>query len=121
MAADGLDQLADGLRKQANQDGQPWDKLIVSKDGRALRILNATHGDAVGASFEGYFEPYVEEAWTRFANHPKVRINTQAAAGYLHAVADGDELRVGDEVFTKPSTADIFGCNSGPFTTGPTA
>ncbi|KAI1422884.1 hypothetical protein F5Y12DRAFT_760503 [Xylaria sp. FL1777] len=118
-AADGLDQLADALRKQAAKDGRPWDKLVVSRDDKPLRILNATHGDAVGASFEGYFEPYVEEVWARFTQHPRVRVNTQAAAGILHAKVKADKLHVGDEVFAKPSTADILGCNSGPFTTGP--
>ncbi|KAI1175064.1 hypothetical protein F4777DRAFT_345870 [Nemania sp. FL0916] len=116
MAADGLDRLADALRQQAGKDSRPWDKLIVSKDGRALRILNATHGDAVGASFAGYFEPYVDEVWAR---DPALKINTQAGPGCLDAKVEGDKLRVGDEVFTKPSTADILGCNSGPFTTGP--
>ncbi|RYC55524.1 hypothetical protein CHU98_g10679 [Xylaria longipes] len=118
-AADGLDQLADALREQARKDGWPWDKLIVSKDDKALRILNATHGNAVGASFEGYFEPYVEEVWTRLQHHPNFKINTQAAAGSLQGKVEKDELRIGHEAFGKPSTGDIFGCNSGPFTTGP--
>ncbi|KAF2968159.1 hypothetical protein GQX73_g5420 [Xylaria multiplex] len=119
MAADGLDHLADALREQAGKDGWPWDKLVVSKDGKALRILNATHGGAVGASFEGYFEPYVEEVWARFTHHPELRVNTQAGPGTLHAKVIEDGMEVGDEVFSKPSTADILGCNSGPFATGP--
>ncbi|KAI0972708.1 hypothetical protein F4678DRAFT_49726 [Xylaria arbuscula] len=120
-ATDSLDRLADALRKQAGKDGRPWDKLVVSKDDRPLRVLNATHGDAVGASFEGYFEPYVEEVWTRFAQHPRLRVNTQAAPGTLEGKVADEKLYVGDEVFERPSTADILGCNSGPFTTGPSA
>ncbi|KAI1130262.1 hypothetical protein F5Y10DRAFT_236173 [Nemania abortiva] len=119
MAADGLDRLADALREQARKDGRPWDKLVVERDGKALRVLNATHGGAVGASFDGYFEPYVEEVWAQFARDAKLKINTQAAAGVLPAKVEGNEMRVGDEVFAKPNTADILGCNSGPFTTGP--
>ncbi len=118
-AADGLDRLAEALRKQAGKDGWPWDKLVVSKDDKPLRILNATHGDAVGADFRGYFEPYVEEVWARFTHHPHLRVNTQAAPGTLHAKVTEDKLQVGDEMFSKPNTADILGCNSGPFTTGP--
>jgi len=118
MPADGLRRLAASLRQQAKKDGMPWDKLIVMKDGKALRILNATHGAAVNASFDGYFEPYVEEVWARLARHPKVQFNTQAAAGCLQGKVKEDELRIGDEVFTKPTTADILGCNTGPFTTG---
>ncbi|KAI0428555.1 hypothetical protein F5Y09DRAFT_312706 [Xylaria sp. FL1042] len=118
-AADGLDRLAEALRKQAGKDSRPWDKLIVSKDDKPLRVLNATHGNAAGASFDGYFEPYVEEVWERLTQHPGLRVNTQAAPGILHAKVIEDKLHVGDEVFDKPSTADILGCNSGPFTTGP--
>lgn len=119
MAADGLDQLASALREQAELDGWPWDKLIVWKDDKPLRILNATHGYAAGASFNGYFEPYVEKVWERLRSPPRLRFNTQAAAGLLHARVKNDELRIGDELFDKPTTADILGCNSGPFTTGP--
>lgn len=120
-AADGLDQMAEALRKQAEKDGRPWDKLIVSKDNKPLRILNATHGNAVGASFDGYYEPYVDEVWERLTRHPKLRVNTQAAPGTLHAKVKEDKLHVGDEQFDRPNTADILGCNSGPFTTGPSA
>ncbi|KAI1824488.1 hypothetical protein F4861DRAFT_505884 [Xylaria intraflava] len=119
MAADGLDQLAGKLRLQAQKDGWPWDKLVASYNGKPLRILNATHGAGVGAMFAGYFEPYVEEVWARLRNDPQLLINTQAAAGILPASVKTDKLLVGDEIFAKPSTADIFGCNSGPFTTGP--
>jgi hypothetical protein len=121
MAADGLRRMAQGLQEQAKKDGMPWDKLVVWKDDRPLRILNATHGDAVGASFAGYFEPYVDEVWERFAQPPKFQINTQAAAGTLHGKVKGSELHIGEERFDKPTTADILGCNSGPFTTGPSA
>ncbi|KAI0147635.1 hypothetical protein GGR57DRAFT_476205 [Xylariaceae sp. FL1272] len=120
MAANGLDHLADGLRKQAQKDGMPWDKLVVMRDGHAIRILNCTHGDAVGASFAGYFEPYVEQVWEKYFHSSGLRINTQAGPGWLNGmVRQNGQLVIGEEAFDKPSTADILGCNSGPFTTGP--
>lgn len=120
MAANGIDQLCDGLRQQAQKDGRPWDKLIVQRQGQpVLRVLNPTHGDAVGASFSGYFEPYVEQVWQRHSKSP-MRINTQAAAGIVAGTVNSkNELVFGNEPFQKPNSADIFGCNSGPFTTGP--
>ncbi|KAI1495826.1 glycoside hydrolase family 64 protein [Biscogniauxia marginata] len=124
MAADSLGRLADGLRRQAGKDSRPWDKLIVERNGQVLRILNATHGNAVRASFDGYYEPYVEEVWrywlARQEQGQTIKINTQAGPGVLSGkfTSDGG-LQVGDEKFGKPSTADILGCNSGPFTTGP--
>ncbi|KAI2633149.1 glycoside hydrolase family 64 protein [Hypomontagnella submonticulosa] len=123
IAPDGVDRIAAGLREQADRDGWPWDKLVVERDGRVLRVLNATHGDAVGASFEGYYEPYVDEVWAHFHEKQKqggiLKINTQTVPGVVDAEFTGaDEVRIGEEVFAKPTTADVFGCNSGPFTTG---
>ncbi|KAI1338649.1 glycoside hydrolase family 64 protein [Xylariaceae sp. FL0016] len=126
MAADGLDRMAESLRQQAGKDGRPWDKLVVERDGKVLRVLNATHGNAVGASFDGYYEPYVDDVWKHFsekqARGEPIKINTQAAPGVLCGeFTDKGEVKIGDEKFGKPSTADILGCNSGPFTTGPSA
>lgn len=122
MAPDGLDRMAESLREQAQKDGRPWDKLVINKDGRNLRILNATHGDAVQASFDGYFEPYVDEVWRKYKSDCKCKINTQAGPGVLEGqVNHHDRFQIGDEEFEKPSTADILGCNSGPFTTGSSA
>ena len=222
MAPDGLQRVCDGLRAQAARDGRPWDKLIVPQRGGAtgipLRALAPTHGNAVGASFDGYFEPLVDAAWekyreggsasssshghghaapppipprpqqqqqqqqhgnhhhgllssltSRIRNHPfnpinnrpsalaadggsappipprpagfhhqplshshshshhpthqtnfqKLRINTQAAAGIVEgSIPPGSQdLIIANERFPKPTTADILGCNSGPFST----
>lgn len=126
MGPDGLDSVCDGLRAQARRDGMPWDKLIVQKQGQApLRALSPTHGAAVGAAFDGYFEPLVEEVWRKFSRGGRgaeMRINTQAAPGTLMgSVSEQGELVVGDEAFARPTTADILGCNTGPFVTGPSA
>lgn len=129
MAPDGLEKLCKGLRDQARKDGRQWDKLIVKRQDGAgvLRVLNPTHGDAVGASFAGYFEPYIDEVWKRYSAHrgAKMRINTQAAAGWVEGrVNERDELVFEgneQEAFARPTTADVLGCNSGPFTTGPSA
>lgn len=168
MAPDGLERVCAGLRAQTARDGRPWDKLIVQRpgDARPLRVLSPTHGDAVGASFAGYFEPLVEAAWQKYRggrrqqphhdhpdprhhNHyggglrdkllaklggksggdgpgdggsgPVLRINTQAGPGVVagQVAPSSDELVIGGEPFCRPTTADIMGCNSGPFTTGP--
>ena len=125
IPADGLDKVCDGLRAQAAKDRRPWDKLVVQKDGKPLRALNPTHGNAVGASFDGYYEPFVEEVWNKY--HEKkgralMKVNTQAGPGVVSGtVTAKGELVVGGEAFHKPTTADILGCNSGPFTAGPSA
>lgn len=126
MGPDGIDKICESLRAQARKDGKPWDKLIVQPQGQpVLRVLNPTHGDAVGASFAGYFEAYIDEVWKRYSAHHgrcQMRINTQAAAGIVAgSVNHKDDLVFGEEAFQKPTTADVLGCNSGPFTTGPSA
>ncbi|EAQ86239.1 hypothetical protein CHGG_07492 [Chaetomium globosum CBS 148.51] len=175
MAPDGLERVCVGLREQTARDGWPWDKLVVQPNGhdKPLRVLSPTHGNAVGASFDGYFEPLVEAAWKKYAaseeqpqsqSQPQqpetakkhrlrlsllrrkpnpnpaspppptlqpqstttttttLRINTQAAAGILTShnppSPTNPLLHIGPETFTRPSTFDILGCNSGPFTTG---
>ena len=124
MAPDGLDRLAEDMGEQSRKDGQPWEKLVVNRDGRNLRILNATHGNAVGANFDGYFEKHIDEVWHHYSHGTgrKMRINTQAASGIVegHINKRGD-LVIAGEHFSKPTTADVLGCNSGPFTTGPSA
>lgn len=122
MAPDGLDKLAQDLHAQAEKDHRPWDKLIVHQDGRNLRILNATHGNAVGANFDGYFEEHIDEVWHKYGSGKRMRINTQAGPGVVEGqVNKKGELIIGGEAFQKPNTADVLGCNSGPFTTGPSA
>ena len=122
-APDGLDRLAAGLCEQTNTDKRPWDKLIVKDpNGRNLRVLNATHGNAVGANFDGHYEPFVDQVWQKYSSEPCMKIDTQAGPGVLEGrVNPQGELVIGDEVFHKPSSADILGCNSGPFTTSPSA
>ncbi|KAK8205670.1 hypothetical protein M8818_004847 [Zalaria obscura] len=126
----GLQEVAQGLRQQAKVDGRPWDKLIVERNGTPFRVLAPTHAGAVGASFEGYYEPYVERVWEHYSTASTsnsnttnvLSIDTQAAAGVVHGrVNPSGQLELGAESFAKPTTADIFSCNSGPFTTGPSA
>jgi len=125
MAANGLSRLCDGLYQQAARDGRPWDRLIVNKrDGSGpLRVLNPTHSDATGANFAGYWEPYVEEVWNWLRNGGRILIDTQTQEwGIVAGSVDGsNRLIIQGEAFEKPTSADIWGANSGPFTTGSSA
>ena len=122
MPPDGLDKLARDLHTQSQKDHRPWAKLIVEHGGQNLRVLNATHGNAVGAKFDGYFEEHVDKVWHKYSSGSKMKINTQAGPGVVEGhVNKQGELVISSEKFHKPNTADILGCNSGPFTTGPSA
>lgn len=54
-------------------------------------------------------------------NGATLHIDTQAGPGVVSGSADlsGGKFTIGGESFGRPTTADILGCNSGPFTTGP--
>lgn len=121
MLPDGLDKVCKGMRAQTTKDKRHWDKLIVNdKSGKPLRVLNPTHADAVGASFDGYFEPLVDAVWKKFKGDTHMKVNTQAGPGVVKGVVnEAGELDIGGEKFQRPTTFDILGCNSGPFTTGP--
>ncbi|CAK7202957.1 hypothetical protein SEUCBS139899_005684 [Sporothrix eucalyptigena] len=132
MQAEAFATVCNELRAQAKRDGRPWDKLIVTPPGAGadatpLRVLNPTHGDAVGASFAGYYEGYVDQVWKHYGAGTQLSINTQAAAGIVSGSISSDNSRLvfapppeggSPEAFDKPSTQDILSCNSGPFTTG---
>jgi hypothetical protein len=119
MAPGGIERMAEDLAEQAKKDNKPWDKLVVRHDGRVIRILNATHGNAVGANFAGYYEPYVDQVWEKYSKGAQFNLDTQGGDGVLNAhINSKGELMIGKEAFQKPTTADILGCNSGPFTTG---
>ncbi|KAK4226428.1 hypothetical protein QBC38DRAFT_230893 [Podospora fimiseda] len=155
MKEDGLERVCEALRKQAEKDGRPWDKLIVMErgtGGKPLRVLSPTHGNTVRANFGGMFEPLVEKVWEKYCEGNSVggeekkqhhglrgflsglkghqesrqcvlQIDTQCGLGVVTGYVEkgtGDFV-IGGERFKRPTTADILGCNSGPFTTGPSA
>lgn len=121
MKPDGLQQVADGLRQQSSRDGQGWDRLIVNRPGtnQPLRILSPNLGMIIHPDlFQGYFEGYVNEVHARYERRT-ITIDTQAAAGRVSTRASGGSMNFNDSHFPRPSTKDIFSCNTGPFVTGP--
>lgn len=112
MPTGALDKVAQGLRDQ----GENWPNLVQEADGRVVRVLNPNHR---AADFEGYLEPYVDEAYSKYAGE-SLFIDTQREdIGILEGKVEGEELVFGAERFAKPSSVDIWGCNSGPFANNP--
>ncbi|KAL9620388.1 MAG: hypothetical protein Q9160_005088 [Pyrenula sp. 1 TL-2023] len=113
-----VNSICDALEKQASSDGQPWNKLCLSgTNGKPLRVMApgdyiATNPDA----FSDYFSDYVDQVWSHYTSNT-LTIHTQAAAGDVACKVTGNTLNcAGDNRgYAKPSAADIFGCNSGPF------
>lgn len=118
MPPEGLHKVCEGLKSQANADGQGWDKLIVKgQDDRPLRILSPNQGCVMDPNLlTNYFEPYVDKVWERFSSED-ITIDTMAA-GVVKGRVHGDKLRFDDQEFSKPTTRDIFSAAGGPFQTG---
>ena len=117
----GLDTICAGLGAQRAADGQGWDSLVVSSGGRNLRALSPYNGIMMNSSlFSGYYDNYVNQVWSKYTN-TALSVDTQASFGTVSGTISSNSLNLGGIMFAAPSTADIFGCNTGPFATGPDA
>ncbi|KAI0453510.1 glycoside hydrolase family 64 protein [Xylaria acuta] len=110
--------ICNGVRSQASADGRIWDRLCtVSSSGQALRVLAPNlYTSANAGAFNGYYDDYVNQVWSKYTSQDLI-INTQAAAGNVACRVSNNQLScAGDNrSYPKPTTADIWGCNSGPF------
>lgn len=115
----GLDTVCSGLTKQQAADGHQWSDLIVAKDGQNLRALSPQNGLVANPSFlSGYYDNYVSQVWSKYASAP-LKVDTQTTPGTVTGQVSGDKLTFGGAgSFARPSTADIFSCSTGPFSTG---
>lgn len=119
LPQNGLNTICSGLLSQTASDKQPWSSLIVKDaSGQNLRVLSPNNGIVMNRSlFSGYFEHYVDRTWSKYTGSP-LTIDTQASFGSLSGQVSNDLLTFGGEQFTRPTTADIFSCSTGPFATG---
>lgn len=130
QAGDGSTQTAKGLHPdaipaicqklvaQTAKDGQPWSDLCqATASGKPLRVIApidyiSLHPNA----FQSYFANHIDQVWSHYSTNT-LTINTQAPAGHVACKVTNNALScAGDNrAYAKPSAADIFGCNSGPF------
>ncbi|KAK7985497.1 glucanase B [Apiospora saccharicola] len=114
-----LTSICDALNVQTRVDGIPWGKLcILADDGRPLRVLSPNLYEAANpGATEGYYHQYVTQVWKKYSSHD-LYIDTQSWAGLVRCMVDANEEMVCDgdnRAYARPNTADIWGCNTGPF------
>ncbi|KAJ6787067.1 hypothetical protein PWT90_03206 [Aphanocladium album] len=119
MPSDGLEKVAQGLIDQGAKDGAGWDKLVVkSSSGQLLRALSPNAGAVlIPGLLQGYYQSYVDAVWDKYSKED-LTVNTQFKWGDAKGRVNQDGLLdFGGDAgkFGKPSAADIFSCNSGPF------
>lgn len=115
-AAHGLDTVCNGLKAQSAAEGNnAWASLVVpNRSGGNLRALSPNLAPN-RSLFNGYFEPYVNTVYAKYATTP-LSVDTQASFGTVSGTVKNDVLDFGaGGQFSKPSTADIFSCSTGPF------
>ncbi|KAM3423985.1 hypothetical protein BST61_g1378 [Cercospora zeina] len=112
------DHLCEVLKSQSSKDKQPWDQLCAhDSKGKLVRILAPSNLiSQKPEAFKGYYDRYVDNAWTKFASED-LFIETQTDAGKVPCrVTDNNLQCKGDNrSYAKPTTSDIMGCNTGPF------
>ncbi|MEV7088113.1 glycoside hydrolase family 64 protein [Streptomyces sp. NPDC093085] len=114
-----LDRIADGLTAQAAKDGYPWDKLILRNgDGQVLRIISPQNVPGQ-TGFDGVFAGYADRVWEKYRS-TDLSVDLQGGRGVFTGRVEGDTLTFnGGHTFAKPTSMDIFTCNSGPFANNP--
>lgn len=122
LPANALDAVAAGLVAQHRADGAGWDKLVIRSPttGATLRALSPNAANVlIPGLFQNYFQPYVDRVWAKYARED-LTVNTQFTWGdAVGRVGKNGKLNFkGVGSFAKPSAADIFSCNSGPFAHG---
>ncbi|KAH8690117.1 putative glucan endo-1,3-beta-glucosidase precursor [Talaromyces proteolyticus] len=118
LSSDAVAQICAGLVAQTASDGYPWSSLCMTdSSGNYLRALapydyiQDNHADA----WSNYFTDYINSVWSTYSSSP---LTIAAAAGsYTCTTGGSDTLTCGGDNrgYAKPTAADIFGCNSGPF------
>jgi hypothetical protein len=119
MPANGFANVCAQLQAQSQTDGVAgWKNCIVQYNGKNLRALSPNNDIVLRPNdFQGYWEPYVNQAWRQFSTQAlTVQAENVNATGTTST--DGTQLNLSGELFNKPSTNDVFSANTGPFTTG---
>lgn len=102
--------------------GMPWAQLVQSNGPGILDAVRTVSPAKVVGHDDGYFQnffsQYVDAVYSRYSTSA-LTIDTQGL-GKVDCHVSGDVLRCdrSDRDYPKPSSADIWGCNSGPFVVG---
>ncbi|MGW5715393.1 glycoside hydrolase family 64 protein [Amycolatopsis sp. NPDC003865] len=108
LPAGALDQIASSLSSL----GGEWANLVQTGGGGNLRVLSPHHH---AAQFGGYLDGYLDQVWQKYAGTDLVVDSQNPGLGKFTGRVSGDQLVFGTESFAKPSTADVWSCDSGPF------
>ncbi|MTD59446.1 glycoside hydrolase family 64 protein [Amycolatopsis pithecellobii] len=104
---------AAAVASELSAQGSNWGQLAQTSNGRVLRVLSAHHK---ADQFAGYLDGYLDQVWQKYSGQ-QLRIDSQnPGLGVFTGTVSGGSLTFDNgESFTKPTTADVWSCDSGPF------
>ncbi|KAL5584007.1 hypothetical protein FOVSG1_015358 [Fusarium oxysporum f. sp. vasinfectum] len=118
LVADAVTKICNDLMKLRETDHRDWASLcIANAEGKTVRVLSPGNRHEVEAQlFNDYWDTYVNEVWKKYATQDLV-IDTQSNASQVKCRVSDNQLvcEGSDRGFAKPTSKDIWGCNSGPF------
>lgn len=97
--------------------GKEWQKLsMIGSHNEAKRTLSPNKYMLIDSSYFGsYWNNYINQVWSHYSSNT-LTIDTQTH-GKINCRVNGGTMGCDQGVkFGKPTSADIWGCNSGPFT-----
>jgi hypothetical protein len=124
---DAVQGICDALKIQSMVDGYPWGDLCVGDSyGNPLSVLSPnTYMQRQPAAFSNYWACYIDNVWSKYSSETLV-INTQSSElGDALCTVENEFLtcstgmNLAEQMSTsmmKPSSGDVFSCNTGPFT-----
>lgn len=127
--SDGGTQTSDGMSRNgvegflfATSPQHDWPKLVQARpsdQNSALRVISPNKYlsvDPQGGFFHTFWDQYVNDVWNHYSSNT-LTIDTQSAAGKVACRVNGNVMSCdgSDRTYNRPSSGDIWGCNSGPF------
>jgi len=114
LPGNGVGEVCRQLAAEQEEDGYPWGELCLKDDNEApIRVLSPQHNPD---GFKTYFDDYINQVWQYIANSG-IKFDTQDGQSIVSCRVQGDAMTCDRDSlpFPKPTTADVWGCNSGPF------
>ncbi|KAM0718233.1 hypothetical protein Q7P37_006565 [Cladosporium fusiforme] len=114
IPSNGFEMICNKLKEEQAKDGYPWSELCLSDaSGKPLRVLSPQHNpNGLGQ----YFDKYIDEVWSQLGSGG-MTFNLQNGSPLKSCTFQSDSMTCEgtNKPFPKPTSADVWGCNSGPF------
>jgi hypothetical protein len=114
LPGNGVQEVCGQLAAEQAKDGYPWgDLCLKDNNDNPIRVLSPQHNPE---GFKNYFDDYIDQVWQYIASNG-IKFDTQDGNPIVSCQVQGDSMTCDRDSlpFPKPTTADVWGCNSGSF------